>query len=152
MLSTVRDILMYFTKNGTLPFPSSSISLAGYKRSFLRGWNIIQRCVINQSQSFLMMWMDAKKEKTVFKGGHVIATQVNGCWVGARKGNETKESRHLKIISFCIRRWLILPQWVELKNHPHLILTKDKILLVMNTSSLNDICQVRKHTCDPVLK
>ena len=29
--------------------------------------------------------MDAKKEKAVFKGGHVIATQVNGCCVGAKK-------------------------------------------------------------------
>lgn len=51
-----------------------------------------------------VVWMDAKKEKAVFKGGHVIATQVNGCCVGARKGNETKESQHLKIISFCIRK------------------------------------------------
>ena len=43
-----------------------------------------------------MVWMDAKKEKAVFKGGHVIATQgMGGVWV------QEKDS---KLIDNCQRQ------------------------------------------------
>ena len=142
---------------------SSSISHA---LVFLRGVIYISRMcyqsfvifpydvIATQMNDEWVVWMDAKKRKRPFSGGLMSSLHkwLAGVWV--QKGYETKESWYLTIISLRIRKWLILLRWVELKNHPHLTLAKDKILLVMNTSSLNDICQcqVRKHTCNPFLK